>query len=201
MFVLMGLGNPGSRYERTRHNAGFDLLDFLGDSLAGGEPWKSEHRALTRKVSLAGETVLLAKPQTFMNLSGESARPLLSFYKCPLSRFAVVADDVALPLGAFRIRGSGSHGGHNGLRNLILHLGDGFTRIRIGVGLCPPGWDLADFVLKRYGPDEETALAALRPHFKEAVGLLLSAGWEKAAGKFNRGAGGSGGGSAGVTPG
>ncbi len=182
----MGLGNPGPRYAGTRHNIGFELVDYA--AAAWGDPgtWKQECKALTRKVNVAGEPVLLAKPQTFMNLSGESARALLAFYKLPPEKLTVVFDDVYLDLGAVRIRSQGSAGGHNGIKSIIQHCGTEFARIRIGVGPCPPGCDLSNFVLQNFSRTEGEILKDLGEYFLDAARLGLSQGWEAAASRFNR---------------
>jgi peptidyl-tRNA hydrolase, PTH1 family len=185
MHLIVGLGNPGPKYAETRHNVGFVLVDALADSgkLA---TWKSEGKALTGRLTISGQTVLLAKPQTFMNLSGESALALMTFYKIPPDKVAVIVDDVYLPVGAIRIRQGGSAGGHNGLKSLIGHIGDHFVRIRIGVGPCPEGWDLADFVLGRYGSTEKQTFAKIGALMDDLVRSGLEQGWEKTGNVYNR---------------
>ena len=186
MFILLGLGNPGPKYDRTRHNVGFALADLLVESFPSPGAWKSEGKSLTRKIQVAGMPVLVAKPQTFMNLSGEAAQSLMAFYKVAPDRLVVVADDIYLDSGVLRVRPLGGHGGHNGLRNLIDHLGEGFTRIRIGVGPCPPDQDKSDFVLRRYGVDEEKALAGIFSGFPRLIETGIAKGWDRAASDFNR---------------
>src|SRR5690606_4075906 len=148
MALLVGLGNPGPKYDATRHNIGFALADAMARA-AGADDWKAKGKSLLCKAPFAGSSLLFAKPQTFMNLSGEAVQALMAFYKIPPADMVVVTDDVTLPLGSIRVRANGGHGGHNGLRNIIEHVGEGFPRIRIGVRLCPPGRDLAAFVLAR----------------------------------------------------
>jgi peptidyl-tRNA hydrolase, PTH1 family len=184
--ILLGLGNPGPKYDRTRHNIGFDFADRVAQALSAGS-WKTESKSLACRVSLAGKPLLIAKPQTFMNLSGEAARALLAFYKVSPRNLIAVVDDIYLDLGAVRIRTKGSHGGHNGLRNLIEHCGEEFTRIRIGVGPFPAGQDRADFVLRKYGADEAKTLESVLGQAKDMIETGLTLGWERAGSDFNRG--------------
>jgi PTH1 family peptidyl-tRNA hydrolase len=184
--ILLGLGNPGPKYDRTRHNIGFDFADRLAEDSGGAGAWKTEAKSLTRKVTVAGLSLLIAKPQTFMNLSGEAAQVLLQFYKVHPRNLIVVVDDIYLDLGAVRIRTQGSHGGHNGLRSLMEHCGDAFTRIRIGVGPQPPEQDRADFVLRKYGSEESKVLEGVLTVSKKLIETGLSLGWEKAGSDFNR---------------
>ena len=159
MYIIVGLGNPGTQYQNTHHNAGFMALDMLASS---DKDWKSEHKALTMKVNIAGEEVLLAKPQTYMNLSGEAVQALMTWYKVKTDHLLVFSDDVNLDVGRIRCRKDGSHGGQNGLRNIIEHVGDKFPRIRFGVGKCPPKFDLSNWVLAKFSPED-------RPVFNEAI--------------------------------
>jgi PTH1 family peptidyl-tRNA hydrolase len=182
----MGLGNPGPKYDNTRHNIGFDFVDRVAHESGQAGAWKSEAKSLTRKITLAGVPLLLAKPQTFMNLSGEAAQVLLQFYKVHPKNLIAVVDDIYLDLGAVRIRTQGSHGGHNGLRSLMEHCGDAFTRIRIGVGPFPPEQDRANFVLRKYGSEESKVLESVLTVAKNMVETGLSLGWERAGSDFNR---------------
>ena len=146
MPLLVGLGNPGPKYDATRHNIGFALADSVAVA-AGADGWKTWGKALVCKVPQGSgslSSLLLAKPQTFMNLSGEAVQALMAFYKIPPAEVVVVTDDITLPIGSLRVRTSGGHGGHNGLRDIIEKIGEGFPRIRIGLGLCPPGRDLEE---------------------------------------------------------
>lgn len=186
MHILLGLGNPGPKYDHSRHNIGFDLVDRLVEDAAPAGSWKSEAKSLTRKLTLAGLPVLVAKPQTFMNLSGEAAQALLAFYKVPPMNLIAVVDEVYLDLGSVRIRSRGGHGGHNGMRSLVEHCGEDFVRIRIGVGPCPQGRDLADFLLQKYGSGEDKAFDPIRSGFKPMVETGLTQGWERAGSDFNR---------------
>ena len=144
--VLAGLGNPGKEYENTRHNIGFDVIDRLAEE-ENIAVMESKHKALIGKGYVAGQKVILAKPQTYMNLSGESIREIADFYKIEPENIIILCDDINLSEGQLRIRLKGSAGGHNGLKNIISHLGtQEFPRIRIGVGEKPRGMDLADYV-------------------------------------------------------
>lgn len=185
MHILLGLGNPGPKYDRTRHNIGFDFADRVAQALGAGS-WKTESKSLTCRASLGGVPLLIAKPQTFMNLSGEAAQALLAFYKVSPRNLIAAVDDIYLDLGAVRIRTQGSHGGHNGLRDLMEHCGGEFTRIRIGVGPFPPGQDRADFVLRKYGQDEAKTLETVLDQAKGIVETGLTQGWERAGSQFNR---------------
>ena len=152
MKVVVGLGNPGKRYDRTRHNVGYAVVDILA---AGTKAGKAQNRFQARLVELAEDAgkVLLVKPETFMNLSGQSVRQVLDFYKLPLEDLLVVCDDINLPLGKLRFRARGSHGGHNGLRNIQEHLGTTeYSRLRLGVGA--PDEDAVDHVLGAFRASE-----------------------------------------------
>jgi peptidyl-tRNA hydrolase, PTH1 family len=184
--ILLGLGNPGPKYDRTRHNIGFDFADRVAEDSGQSGTWKTEAKSLTRKVTVGGVSLLIAKPQTFMNLSGEAAQVLLQFYKVSPRNLIVVVDEIYLDLGAVRIRTQGSHGGHNGLRSLMEHCGDEFTRIRIGVGPVPPGHDKADFVLRKYGSEEAKVLDGVLAVSKKLIETGLTLGWERAGSDFNR---------------
>jgi PTH1 family peptidyl-tRNA hydrolase len=183
--ILLGLGNPGPKYDRTRHNVGFDFADRVAQDL-GVASWKLESKSLVCRTTLAGKPLLIAKPQTFMNLSGEAAQGLLAFYKISPRNLIVVVDEIYLDLGAVRIRTQGSAGGHNGLRDLLQHCGDEFTRIRIGVGPVPTGHDRADFVLRKYGQDEAKILESVLANSKSIIETGLTLGWERAGSDFNR---------------
>lgn len=161
--MIVGLGNPGKQYEKTRHNAGFMAVDLLIDKYAAGGS-KTKCKAEYFEGNISGNKVLFVKPQTFMNLSGEAVAPLARFYKIPMDKIFVIFDDISLPVGSIRIRKKGSAGGHNGIKNLISHLGgEDFARLKIGVGAKPsPDADLKDWVLggisKQDMPEFEKAL-------------------------------------------
>lgn len=185
-WLVVFLGNPGTKYEMTRHNAGF----MAGDAMAkaqGAAINRSRFKALTGTCDIGGETVMLMKPQTFMNLSGEAVAQAVSFYKLAPDHVIVVSDEVALPIGKLRIRTKGSAGGHNGLKNIIALLGtDRFPRIRIGVGAAPhPDYDMADWVLSSFkGKDAEDILAAAA-RAAEAVECYITKGADRAMNLYN----------------
>ena len=185
-WLVVFLGNPGTKYEMTRHNAGF----MAGDAMAkaqGAAINRSRFKALTGTCDIGGETVMLMKPQTFMNLSGEAVAQAVSFYKLAPDHGIVVSDEVALPIGKLRIRTKGSAGGHNGLKNIIALLGtDQFPRIRIGVGAAPhPDYDMADWVLSSFkGKDAEDILAAAA-RAAEAVECYITKGADRAMNLYN----------------
>lgn len=185
-WLVVFLGNPGTKYEMTRHNAGF----MAGDAMAkaqGAAINRSRFKALTGTCDIGGETVMLMKPQTFMNLSGEAVAQAVSFYKLAPDHVIVVSDEVALPIGKLRIRTKGSAGGHNGLKNIIALLGtDQFPRIRIGVGAAPhPDYNMADWVLSSFkGKDAEDILAAAA-RAAEAVECYITKGADRAMNLYN----------------
>lgn len=155
MHIIIGLGNPGREYERTRHNVGFDVIDVLSEKL-GIALTKNAMHGLIGEGFVQGEKVILVKPQTYMNLSGQCATELVGWYKAPMENVMVVYDDIDLPLGKLRLRANGSAGTHNGMRSIIGLLGrQDFPRLRVGVGQRPEGWELADWVLSRYRTEEE----------------------------------------------
>ena len=185
-WLIVGLGNMGDQYEHTRHNVGFDVIDQLADGL-DIPVQRLKFKALTNTASLGGQTVLLMKPVTYMNLSGEAVAPAASFYKIPPEHILVISDEVSLPPGKLRIRQSGSAGGHNGLKNIISHLHtDQFPRIRLGVGAKPhPDYDMADWVLgKPQGDDRKNIDEAIKKA-AQAVECYIKEGPQKAMGKFN----------------
>jgi len=155
-FIVVGLGNPGAQYARTRHNAGFETLEVLSKRW-GVEISRKKLNGLVAETTYNGHRVVLVLPQTFMNASGECVQPLLQWYKCPLENMIVIYDDIDLALGRLRVRKAGSAGTHNGMRSILSCLGNqqGFPRIRVGVGAKPEGWDLADWVLSTYRLREE----------------------------------------------
>ncbi len=159
MYLIVGLGNPGAKYQFTRHNTGFNAVEVLAQRLEIRLD-KLKCKARIGEGRLGDERVVLAQPQTYMNLSGESVRELLNWYKCPLEHMIVIYDDIDLPPGRIRIRAKGSAGTHNGMRNIIYQLGrDDFPRVRIGIGRQPEGWDLADYVISEYRTAEERKIA------------------------------------------
>ncbi len=186
MIIIAGLGNPGKQYDKTKHNVGFWVIDKLAKEY-NIEVTKFKHKALIGEGNIAGKKVLLVKPQTYMNLSGESIREIIKFYKVPLEQFYVIYDDTSLPLSNVRIREKGSAGGHNGIKNIIAHLGtDIFLRIKVGIGEKPNGWDLADYVLAPFSKDEEPLILSGVDKAYHAVELLLTKGIKEAMNQTNQ---------------
>ena len=185
-WIIAFLGNPGPKYNDTRHNVGFIAGDMLAER-CGIRINRLKFKALTALGKVSGEKALLIKPQTFMNLSGESIREAMAFHKVPTERIIVVADDVALPGGKLRIRQSGSSGGHNGLKSIIAKCGgDGFPRVKIGVGSPEnPEMDLADWVLQTLRGRELTELRDACNRACDAIECIISDGTDKAMNKFN----------------
>ena len=185
-WLVVGLGNPGEQYENTRHNVGFRVADELAGR-ADIPIQRLRFRALTNTTELGGEKVLLLKPVTYMNLSGEAVGEAARFYKVPPERVLVVSDDVFLPVGKIRVRRGGSAGGHNGLKSIIQHLGtDQFPRIKIGVGQKPhPDYDMADWVLGKFtGEDKKTVDTAVQ-RAADAVECYIRDGADRAMNRFN----------------
>ena len=186
-WLVVFLGNPGPKYNGTRHNAGFMAADAMA-AKRGVRIDRVRFKALTGELSLGGEKLLLMKPQTYMNLSGEAVAQAARFYKIPPERVIVVSDEVALPVGRMRIRSSGSAGGHNGLKSIIACLGsDRFPPIRLGVGSPPhPDYDMADWVLGVFRDQDAEDMAALFAKVSDAVECYITEGPEKAMNKFNQ---------------
>lgn len=185
-WLIVGLGNVGDKYEGTRHNVGFEVVEELGER--GSFPiQKLKHKALTQSAEISGVRVLVMKPVTYMNLSGEAVGDAARFYKIPAGQVLVVCDDVSLPLGKLRIRKSGSAGGHNGLKNIIQHLGsDQFPRLKVGVGGKPdPDYDLADWVLGKFRGEDRKVMDEAVKRAADAVECILKDGCEKAMNRFN----------------
>ena len=185
-WLIVGLGNPGDKYENTRHNVGFMTVDILAERLRIPVQ-KLKYKALTNTAELGGQKVLLMKPVTYMNLSGEAVRQAADFYKIPPERVLVISDDVSLPVGKLRIRAGGSAGGHNGLKNIIAQLGsDRFPRVKIGVGEKPhPDYDMADWVLSKFTGEDKKAIDAAILRAADAVECLLKEGPDRAMNRFN----------------
>ena len=173
-YLVVGLGNPGAQYTTTRHNAGFLALDHIAEKLSVRIE-RTRFKALTAEAMLGGAHVLLMKPQTFMNLSGEAVREAAAFSHIEPANVIVIYDDINLAVGRLRVRGKGSDGGHNGIKSMIYQLqSNEFPRVRVGVGERPnPDFDLADWVLSNFTPTEREALAATFPVVKEGVELLI----------------------------
>lgn len=186
MFIIAGLGNPKKEYENTRHNVGFEVIDALADHY-GIRVIDRKHRALVGKGVIEGQKVLLAKPLTYMNLSGESLREIIDYYKeDPETQLLVICDDISLDVGQLRIRKKGSAGGHNGIKNIIAHLGtQEFPRIKVGVGDKPKKMDLADYVLSRFSKEDRAAMEDAFKEAAKAVEVMITEGMDTAMNQFN----------------
>ena len=187
MYLIVGLGNPGKQYENTRHNVGFDAVDLLVDEYRVPSSGK-QHKAMYGKGVIAGQKVILAKPLTYMNLSGESVRALVDYYKIdPEEELIVIYDDISLEPGQLRIRIKGSAGGHNGIKNILQHLGhDVFMRVKIGVGEKPKGYDLADYVLGHFSKNEKEIMDEALQETVRAVTTLIKEGPDTAMNQYNK---------------
>lgn len=187
MYIIVGLGNPGKEYANTRHNIGFDVIDRLAEK-EGISVLEKKHKAIIGKGYIEGQKCILAKPQTFMNLSGESVRELIDYYKVDeTAELIVISDDISLDVGQIRIRKKGSAGGHNGLKNIIAHLGhDGFMRIKMGVGEKPKGYDLADYVLGHFPQNERTVMNEACDRAVDAIHMIITLDADAAMNHFNR---------------
>lgn len=187
MYIIAGLGNPDRQYQNTRHNIGFDVIDAIAAAydIAMGE---RKHKAVIGKGYIAGQKVVLVKPQTYMNLSGESVRAVIDFYKVDEKQeLIVISDDVSLDVGRIRIRKKGSAGGHNGLKNIIQHLGhDEFMRVRMGVGEKPQGRDLADYVLGHFTPQDREVMDESVKNAAAAIEVMITQGPDAAMNLYNK---------------
>ena len=183
MKVVVGLGNPGKKYDGTRHNVGFDVIDMLARAVGVGG-FSSRFKAQIAEAREDAEKVLLVKPETFMNLSGLAVRQIVDFYQVPLAELLVVCDDVNLPLGKLRFRPKGTHGGHNGLRDIQSHLGTtDYSRLRIGVDA--PGDDMVNHVLGRFRPAEQAVIQDSRILAAQAVGTWVRQGIQACMNQYN----------------
>lgn len=187
MLVIVGLGNPDDKYQGTRHNVGFDVIDLLAEKYNIAVDTK-KHRAYIGKGIIGGQKVILAKPQTYMNLSGESVRSLVEYYKVdPETELLIIFDDISLDVGQLRIRKKGSAGGHNGIKNIIANLGTSvFQRIKVGVGEKPKGYDLADYVLGRFSKEDRELIKEGFEGAAEAVAMITVGEIDQAMNKYNR---------------
>jgi len=185
-WLVVGLGNVGDKYDGTRHNVGFEVMDELARK-GNFSVRKIKHRALTQTAEIGGERVLVMKPTTFMNLSGEAIIDAAKFYKVPAERVLVVCDDVSLPTGKLRLRRGGSAGGHNGLKNIIQHLGtDQFPRVKVGVGEKPhPDYDMIDWVMGKFHGENRKIMDEAVRRAADAVECILKSGMDTAMNKFN----------------
>ncbi len=186
MHIIIGLGNPVNKYQATRHNIGWDAITRISDDYRIPLDFK-KHKAICGKGYIEGEKVILAKPVTYMNLSGESVRELVDFYKVSPEDIIVIYDDISLEVGQLRLRKKGSDGGHNGIKSIISHLGtDEFPRIKIGVGGKPGDWDLADYVLSRFQGEEQAAIREALKDASDACRMMVNSGMDEAMNIYNR---------------
>ena len=185
MYIIVGLGNPEMKYDKTRHNIGFRIIDALADKY-GIDISERKHKGLLGKGMIGGQKVILVKPMTYMNLSGECVAPVMNYYKESPENVIVLFDDISLDVGKIRIRKKGSAGGHNGIKSIIAHLGtQDFPRLKFGVGDKPAKMDLADYVLGRFSKDEEEILGDCVDKACDAVSVMVSEGADAAMNRFN----------------
>ena len=187
MYIIAGLGNPGKEYENTRHNTGFSVIDVIAEK-NGISVLEKKHKALIGKGYIDGRKVILAKPMTYMNLSGESLRELVDYYKIDeKNELIVIYDDISMDVGQLRIRKKGSAGGHNGIKNIIARMGhDTFLRIKVGVGEKPRGYDLADYVLGRFSKAEREVMEEGYQNAVKATALIVQGEIDQAMNEFNK---------------
>ena len=187
MYIIAGLGNPDKQYEGTRHNVGFDVIDRIADKYNISVDGR-KHRAFIGKGIIGGQKVILAKPQTYMNLSGESILSLVDYYKIDVEEeLLIIYDDISLETGQLRIRAKGSAGGHNGIKNIIAHMGTQvFPRIKVGVGEKPKGYDLADYVLGHFSKAERELMDEGYDNAVRAAEMIISGRMNEAMNEFNR---------------
>jgi len=185
MYLVVGLGNPGLKYKYTRHNAGFMAIEALADKIKA-KFIKKRFEGITAEASIKGEKVLLLKPYTFMNLSGDAVRAAADFYKIPAENIIIIYDDIDIELGSLRIRAKGSAGTHNGMRSIIARLGTGdFPRVRIGIGKKPVYYELKDFVLAKLKKDDKAKMLKAAEDAADAVRIIIEKGIAEAQGKYN----------------
>ncbi|MDF2487205.1 MAG: pth [Herbinix sp.] len=186
MYILVGLGNPTAKYQATRHNIGWDAITRISDEYRIPMDNK-RHKAICGKGHIDGQKVILAQPMTYMNLSGESVRELVDFYKVTPEEVIVIYDDISLEVGQLRIRKKGSAGGHNGIKSIISHLGtDEFPRIKVGVGDKPKDWDLADYVLSRFAKEENEVIRGALKDTMDACKMIVNGEIDAAMNQYNR---------------
>ena len=184
-FLIVGLGNPGKKYDNTRHNVGFDTIDVLSNKF-GIKVNKLRFKALIGEGAMQDKRVVLVKPQTFMNLSGESVREAVEWYKMPLKNLIIIYDDIDIPLGKIRIRPKGSSGSHNGMKSVIYQIqSDEFPRVRIGIDKPPENWDLADYVLSKFNEKEREVINNSIERAAEAVVTIIKSRIEMAMNSYN----------------
>lgn len=185
MKLIVGLGNPGMQYAATRHNIGFEVIDSLSEAY-NIQVIKNKYKALIGEGTIAGEKVILMKPQTYMNLSGEAVKACMDFHKISNKDVIVIYDDISLEVGQLRLRQTGSAGGHNGIKNIIAQLGtQEFPRVKFGVGEKPQGWDLANYVLGRFSEEEMKIVGPRINEAVKAIEAIISVGIDKAMNNYN----------------
>ncbi|ACL77383.1 aminoacyl-tRNA hydrolase [Ruminiclostridium cellulolyticum] len=186
VYLFVGLGNPGTKFENTRHNVGFDTIDYISVKY-NIKLSKIGFKALYGEGSIEGIRTILVKPQTFMNLSGESVREIVDWYKLPLERLIVIYDDIDLEPGKMRVRPKGSSGTHNGMKSIIYQLqDDSFPRVRIGIGRAPEKWDLADYVLSKFSKEDRQVIDQSIVKAAQAAIMIAQSGTEKAMNSYNK---------------
>ena len=186
MKIIVGLGNPGTEYSTTRHNVGFLAVEELAKRW-GLDVWRNRNEALVAEYRGGAEPVLLVKPQTYMNLSGVAVGELVRWYKLTPADVIVIYDDLDLPVGKLRLRPQGGSGGHKGIESLLVHLGtEAFSRIRVGIGRPPAGWETANYVLGRFSPEEAPLMAETLVKAAEAVEYILKHGFTKAMNVYSK---------------
>lgn len=183
MYLVVGLGNPGDRYDKTRHNIGFDVIDMC-EKKYNFSINRTKFKGVYGESNIDNEKVIFLKPQTYMNLSGESVRSIIDFYKIPVENIIVIYDDISLEVGRLRIKARGSAGGHNGIKNIIAHLGtDSFPRIKVGIG--QPTYDLVEFVTDRFSIEDREIVEKSFEAAVDAVAVIIREGINSAMNKFN----------------
>lgn len=187
MYALVGLGNPGAKYSLTRHNVGFMVIDALLRKLGAENDVKKDFNALVAKAKLGGHELILAKPQTYMNLSGQSVQAIMTFYKIPMENLLVIHDEVDIPFGTVKLQKNRGHGGHNGIRDIHAKLGPDYSRLRVGVGRPTiPQMDVADYVLQNFSQDELGKLSdRWLDQLADAALIFVEYGFQKAPNKIN----------------
>lgn len=186
MYIIIGLGNPTREYTATRHNIGFDVITRIADDYNISLDMK-KHKSLCGRGIINGEKVILAQPQTYMNLSGEAVRELKDFYKVKNDDLIIIYDDISLDVGQIRVRPKGSAGGHNGIKSIISHLGsEEFPRIKVGVGSKPRGYDLADYVLGRFNEEDQKTIRETLKHASKACTYIISEGIDASMNQYNK---------------
>ncbi len=182
MYAIVGLGNPGKEYDKTRHNVGFDVLDFIAEKY-NIDINRTKFKGVVGEGFIEGRKVVLLKPSTYMNLSGESVRELLDFYKLSPEEIVIIYDDISLEVGRLRIRGKGSAGGHNGIKSIIAHCGDEFPRVKVGVG--QPDHNLVNHVLGRFTKEDRILVDKSIEAAASAAIVVISKGLDEAMNEYN----------------